>query len=157
MDQEGEGISGASPTTIAEELKKWPESVYHDVAAAEAAGRSARRVEQSEKRRYRTVVTTILAILIIASGAVFAFLYIRDRPIVDSPTAMNKQTSNLQSVEVTVKPTENDQYYEKTEATISSAGQDVLKVVKYDFYLSKFKRNNPSVKNQAPRIHHAAR
>lgn len=150
MDNEGEGSPNRSPETIEEELGKWPESVYHDVAEAEALGRAARQRVQRAKKRNRTVIIGLLAFLILCGGVVVLLLRLggdKDGEMISTNTTASPE-AQIKNLEVKAEPLVIGPNFKKTEATISNNGQDILRVVEYDFHSAKFIVNNTALKNQ---------
>jgi hypothetical protein len=155
MDYEGEKLSSGSTATIEEEMREWPESVHTDVAEAEAHGRQARQTQnQQAQSRRRIFLTTLILLLAFGLGAIPVWWYFsRREPVKPASSAPSTASTaapraDLDNTQLSVGPTDNGEYYKKTEASVTSGGQEILKVVKYDFYSGKFIVNNTSLKNE---------
>lgn len=144
-----------SDATIKEELQRWPSSGRTDIVAAEARGRAERQIaKQKEDRRHRTFILLLGLIMLLGSISV-GWWYTAKRKastsqpeIAGTPSATPLTNANLESAQMKVGTVEPGADFTRTEASIISNKDEILAVVKYDFYPSKFIRNNTALKNQ---------
>ena len=159
MGYENDNQSNTPTATIDEELKSWPETVYTDIAESEARKHQAyqdsvRRVE-TRKRISRKIVLLILITIVISLPVFWYFL--RDTQIKPVATTTTPATTpstgiDLQNSQLSASPTENGEFYQRTEAKVASNGQEILEVIEYDFYSNKFIVNNTALKNKSDLI-----
>src|ERR1044072_4440234 len=98
MATQDEGIRNGSATTIEEELRKWPESVYHDVAEAESVARTARQAQQRSHKKNRILIACFGLVLLICISLAL-FLYFKNRSEAQAPerVANVAQTPDVQN------------------------------------------------------------
>jgi hypothetical protein len=154
-DQDSQVIKNP-PSTIDNEMREWPESVYLKTAVAEAKGKSVqpRDAQKADKRRGALLWTMLLVVLVIGGGLALWWYLDKNRlpPKIGqsgpSPSPPLISSIDPKDIEIKVAEPNNRDNHRVTEATIKSAGQDILKLVKYEFYSSKFIVNNTSLKNE---------
>lgn len=151
MAYEGEKLSDEPAATIEDELRDWPESVYHLVSEAEARKRASNQAVIQKAGKRRRIVFAILAILLF-TAIISLILWLRSsRNAAVGPqtaTAIQPRT-DIQNTQLNVSPTENGEYYKKTEASVTSEGHEILRVVQYDFYAGKFIVDNTQLQNES--------
>jgi hypothetical protein len=155
MDYEGEKLSSGSTATIEEEMREWPENVHTDVAEAVARGQHERQtqVQQAHGRR-RLLLTTLTLLLCLGLVSLPLWWYFRRRePVTTAPSStiaasIPTPRTDINNIRLSVGPTENGENFKKTEASVTSGDQEILKVVKYDFYSGKFIVNNTTLRNE---------
>jgi hypothetical protein len=151
MAYEGEKLSDEPAATIEDELREWPESVYHLVSEAEARKRASNQAVTQKAEKRRGVVLAILALLLV-TGIIFLTFWLRAsrNAAIGPQTATTIQPrTDIQNTQLNVSPTENGEYYKKTEASLTSEGHEILRVVQYDFYAGKFIVDNTQLQNES--------
>jgi hypothetical protein len=145
-----------TPLTAVQEITEWPESVHQQVSQAEksrlaALQRSALNANQ-RRRRLRQGLLSLLVILIAGTASLFLWRRLgRDNAAVSpspTPVVAASPSSDLQNTQLSVNPTDNGEYYKRTEASVTDEGQEILKVIQYDFYASRFIVNNTTLRNE---------
>lgn len=147
-----------SSVTIEEELKVWPESTYAAVAQATEQGRKIRNTETH--RRYW--LSGAFALLLGGIALIGYLFYYKsgtleavqpynsiNRQAESNSTSISVPTSmeNLQNSQLDVGGTNNRENFSETESIVKSEGNEILKVIKYEFYAGKFIRNNTALKD----------
>lgn len=156
MDEKSANLSVSDETTIEDELRQWPQSIDTEVAAAAAKGREqeAAAARKSRTRRGLLIVALILAVGI--AVLIPIWLYMQREPgrgdnvaIAQPPLA---KPPLLERSTLEVGQTDNAEDYKQTTATISENGEQILDVVQYEFYASKFIVNNTKLNNQSEMV-----
>ena len=138
-------------------MRDWPESPYLKAAVAELTGTpKLGQQPQNEVSRRRAFGWPLLIVALVAAFLIWWFGFRVSNRVVtqttSTPTPAMTPTPapsfDPQTAQVKMGEPNNRDNYRITEGTISSAGQDLLKLVKYEFYSSRFIVNNTTLKNE---------
>jgi hypothetical protein len=157
-------VNKTPPSRIEDEMRDWPASPYLKAAVAESTGspKPDPLLQKSVSRRRAFSWPLLIATLTAAALVIWWFgLRNSNRVITQSnssptpvmtPTPAPPPSFDPQTAQVKAGEPNNRDGYRVTEATISSAGQDLIKLVKYEFYSSWFIVNNTTLKNEGDMV-----
>lgn len=158
LDELNNQSSKKSASSIDEEMKKWPKSPYIEAAVAEARARPALGTKPAQSRRRISLLPIILAFVVVLSLLLFAYFRQPERkqsagvgPTIQSPTSLPTPTPlssfDPKTAKVEVGEQTNGPGYRLTPAVINTNGEDILRLVRYEFYSSRFIAGSTELKH----------
>ncbi len=154
MNSDSEKPDDHQVVTIEDELKSWPSNVHSNVAEAEMLGRSERQKQTQQAARRRRIIAGILVLSAGLLVVIPLIVYFSRTSSVASNGSRAIQPAELQNAQVKVGTTENAEDYKRTEATVTFDEKEILRVVQYDFYASKFIVDNTALRDKPAIIKH---
>jgi hypothetical protein len=131
-----------------QELREWPENI-RNVIADETHRRAAQQSASAQKAKRRRIVLIFClcaVVLLISSFFIWRRLSRQHEPL---QVSANPKNPDLQSSKFDPKSTDIWEYYKRTEASVKTdEGEEILKVVQYDFYGGKFIVDNTHLRNE---------
>jgi hypothetical protein len=157
-DSDGQASQDRESITIEEELGQWPEHIDARVAEALLVAQQDRSEQERSRnsRRKRAWIAALASAVVLLSAVALLWWFKGEKPALQSSSqpapTQPVPVSNLQNTNLNVGKSEQTQSVKETEATLSQQGQEILRIVKLDFFGSKFIVDNTRLKNQGDLI-----